>query len=80
MSGIDTALRTSGAASLCFWAAIKHAACTTGRFDFGGSMMKPVERFFRSFGATQIPYFCISKTPSLLLRMRQGMLKEMEML
>jgi hypothetical protein len=77
MSGSDTALRASGAASLCFWAAIRHAVRTTGRFDFGGSMMKPVERFFRSFGAQQVPYFCISKTPSLLLRMRSGLLKEL---
>jgi hypothetical protein len=77
LSGTDTALRTSGATSLCFWEAIKHAVRTTGRFDFGGSMMKPVERFFRSFGAQQIPYFCISKTPSLLLRMRRGLLTEL---
>jgi hypothetical protein len=56
------------------WQSIKHAAHVTQRFDFGGSMLEPVERVFRSFGATQMPYFNISKTPSRLLRARQGLL------
>lgn len=74
MTGSDPALRTSGAVSLCFWEAIRHAARVTERFDFGGSMLQPVERFFRGFGAFQVPYFHISKTPSVLLRGREGML------
>lgn len=74
MAGSDPVLRKSGANSLCHWEAIKYAAKVTQRFDFAGSMMEPVERFFRGFGAIQIPYFNISKTPSRLLRMRQGLL------
>jgi hypothetical protein len=74
MTGSDPALRTSGAVSLCFWEAIRHAATVTPRFDFGGSMLAPVERFFRAFGAAQAPYFNISKTPSRLLRGREGLL------
>jgi hypothetical protein len=74
MTGSDPALRTSGAVSLCFWEAIRHAARVTRRFDFGGSMLQPVERFFRGFGAVQMPYFHIAKTPSLLLRGREGVL------
>jgi hypothetical protein len=38
-----------------------------------GSMLEPIERFFRGFGAVQIPYFNITKTPSRMLRLRQGM-------
>lgn len=68
MGGSDPALRSSGASSLCMWEAIRHAATVTRRFDFEGSMLEPVERFFRGFGAVQIPYFSISKTPSLLLK------------
>ena len=34
----------------------------TQRFDFAGSMIKSVERFLRGFGATQVPYFAITKT------------------
>jgi lipid II:glycine glycyltransferase (peptidoglycan interpeptide bridge formation enzyme) len=73
MNGADPALRNSGAASLCMWEVIRHAALVTQRFDFAGSMMEPIERFFRGFGATQVPYFRISKTPSRLLRLRQAL-------
>ena len=38
-------------------------------FDFEGSMIEDVEGFFRSFGATQTPYFNIHKTPSKILRL-----------
>jgi hypothetical protein len=74
MTGSDPALRTSGAVSLCFWEAIRHAARVTQRFDFGGSILEPIERFFRGFGAAQVPYFTVGKTPSMLLRAREGLL------
>lgn len=77
MNGSDPTLRNSGAVSLCMWAAIRHAAKVTQRFDFMGSMLEPIERFVRGFGAIQVPYFNISKTPSRMLRMRQGMLSVM---
>lgn len=77
MNGADPALRTSGAASLCMWAAIRHAAQVTKSFDFCGSMLLPIERFLRGFGALQMPYFTISKTPSRLLRLRRGLLSAM---
>ncbi|MEN3295666.1 MAG: hypothetical protein V7642_4919 [Burkholderiales bacterium] len=77
MNGSDPALRNSGAVSLCMWAAIKHAAQVTQRFDFMGSMLEPIERFFRGFGAVQVPYFNISKTPSRMLRVRQGLISVM---
>jgi len=68
-------LRNSGATSLVIWTAIKHAATVTQKFNFEGSMIEPVERFFRGFGAWQIPYFNISKTPSLILRLREAVLR-----
>jgi hypothetical protein len=74
MAGADPALRNSGANSLCHWEAMKHAAQVTQQFDFAGSMLEPVERFFRGFGAIQLPYFKITKTPSRLLRVREGLL------
>lgn len=74
ISGADPAVRNSGAVSLCLWEAIKYAADVTPRFNFAGSMMEPVEHFIRNFGGVQVPYFHISKTPSRLLRMRQGLL------
>lgn len=77
INGADPALRNSGATSLCIWEAIRHAARVTRRFDFTGSMIESVERLFRGFGATQVPYFSVSKTPSRLLRIRQGLLSVM---
>lgn len=68
MGGGDPELRNSGATSLCMWEAIKFAATVTKRFDFEGSMIEPVEKFFRAFGAQQTPYFTVSKTPSFVLK------------
>jgi hypothetical protein len=56
MSGSDPRLRDSGAISLLRWEAIKYASQVTRRFDFEGSMLQPVERFVRAFGARQVTY------------------------
>ena len=71
MGGGDPELRNSGATSLCMWEAIKFAATVTQRFDFEGSMIEPVEKFFRAFGAQQTPYFTVSKTPSRTIKVIQ---------
>lgn len=68
LGGGDPTLRSSGATSLCMWEAIRFAATVTRRFDFEGSMLEPVERFFRAFGAVQQPFQRITRTPSRLLR------------
>jgi hypothetical protein len=65
MGGADPALRTSGAMSLLMWEAIKHAARVTKAFDFEGSMIEPIERFFRAFGPRQTPYMHLFRTRSL---------------
>jgi hypothetical protein len=70
LGGGDPELRNSGAGSLCMWEAIKFASMVSRKFDFEGSMIETVESFFRAFGATQKPYFSISHTPSVLLRLR----------
>lgn len=71
MGGANPELRNSGATSLLIWEAIQFAATVSKTFDFEGSMIKPVERFFRAFGARQKPYFAVSKTNSLPLKMAQ---------
>jgi len=65
MGGGDPELRNSGATSLCMWEAIKFAATVTAKFDFEGSMLQPVERFFRGFGARPIPYSTLTKETDL---------------
>lgn len=59
--GGDPALRSSGAHSLLLWECIRFAAQHTSVFDFEGSMIPGVERFFREFGAIQTPFFTITK-------------------
>lgn len=71
LGGGDPELRNSGATSLCMWEAIQYASTVTKSFDFEGSMIEPVERFFRAFGAIQTPYFTISKTNSKTLKLYQ---------
>ena len=59
--GGDPSLRSSGAHTLVLWEAIKYVSRYTDTFDFEGSMISGVERFFREFGAVQTPYFMISR-------------------
>ena len=61
MGGGDPELRTSGASSLLLWEAIRQSRTATPVFDFEGSMLRPVERFFRAFGGRQSPYLHISR-------------------
>lgn len=69
MGGGNPELRNSGATSLLMWSAIQHAAGVTKAFDFEGSMIEPVERFFRGFGARQVPYFALRRSDSFICRM-----------
>lgn len=76
LGGGDPSLRTSGATSLCMWEAIKFASGVTKKFDFEGSMIPPIEKFVRGFGAKQYPYFLITKSSSLLLGLIVKILKK----
>ncbi|MET4694683.1 GNAT family N-acetyltransferase [Endozoicomonas lisbonensis] len=67
MGGGDPDLRNSGATSLAMWEAIKFSKTVAKCFDFEGSMIEPIENFFKAFGAIQTPYFSLSKTNSLPL-------------
>jgi len=73
MGGSDPELRGSGAFSLLIWEAIRHASTVSASFDFEGSMLRPVERFFSSFGARQVPYFQLRRVDSALLRLALGL-------
>lgn len=61
MGGADPELRNSQASTLLMWEAIKFSRSVTTKFDFEGSMIESIEKFFSSFGAVQKPYFNISK-------------------
>jgi hypothetical protein len=55
LGGGDPELRNSGAMSLVMWEAIRFSAEVSDSFDFEGSMIESIERFFRAFGALQTP-------------------------
>lgn len=66
MGGGDPRKRSSGADSLVMLEAIRFASAVTRAFDFEGSMIESVERFFRAFGGDPCPYSRISKVNSPL--------------
>jgi Acetyltransferase (GNAT) domain len=61
LAGAEPSLRNSGASSLLVWEAIMRSRERTAAFDFHGSMLQPIERFFRSFGAQQTPYLSVTR-------------------
>jgi len=63
--GSDPSLRNSGANALIIWEGIRLAAGLGKIFDFEGSVQEPIERFFRAFGACQVPFFALTRTKSL---------------
>jgi hypothetical protein len=75
MGGGDPALRTSGAGSLLMWEAVKRARAAARVFDFEGSMLPSVERFFRAFGGRQVPYHHVRRSSgvgAVALALRAG--------
>jgi hypothetical protein len=56
LGGSDPELRSSGAQSLALWEAIRFASSVTRCFDFEGSILRPIEHFFRGFGGHLTPY------------------------
>jgi hypothetical protein len=62
IGGSDARHRTSGAASLLVWDAIQFAARTCKLFDFEGSMVEGISRFFRGFNPESIPISHVYRT------------------
>lgn len=61
--------KTSGSMSLLLWEAIKRSKNKTKSFNFEGSMIESIERYFRAFGGKQTPYFEITKRTSKVLKL-----------
>jgi predicted N-acyltransferase len=68
MGGIDPENKSVGGMDLLQHHSIKFALENKKNFDFEGSMIESIEKYFRSFGAIQTPYFNISKTNSKFLK------------
>lgn len=71
IAGDDPALRNAGSGILMAWECIRYTAevLRLPCFDFVGSMIRPVERVRRQFGAVQQPYFRVEKESSLFWKM-----------
>ena len=69
IGGGDPDFRNSGAATLCIWEAIKFSSTVTKAFDFEGSMVENIERFFRGFGGHLKPYHRIYRFQNVFLGM-----------
>lgn len=62
VGGYDEGMKHHGAGALAMWEAVKHAKnLGLERFDFEGSMIPAIERYFRGFGGELRPYFRINK-------------------
>ena len=62
LGGYDNSFRSNNAMALALWRAIQFTSVELGlsEFDFEGSMVAPIERFFRKFGGTLMPTFTVS--------------------
>jgi lipid II:glycine glycyltransferase (peptidoglycan interpeptide bridge formation enzyme) len=67
MGGIDPDYKDVGGMDMVIFESIKFALQSNRKFDFEGSMIESVEKYFRSFGAKQMPYYSVSKVNSRLL-------------
>jgi lipid II:glycine glycyltransferase (peptidoglycan interpeptide bridge formation enzyme) len=62
LGGYDPAAKREGGGNLCMWQSILHSReLGLETFDFEGSMLPEVERYFRGFGADLVPYFTVNK-------------------
>lgn len=65
--GYDNSNKHHGAGVSCMWHSIllaKEIGIT--KFDFEGSMLTEVEKYFREFGGNIVPYYTINKAPYLI--------------
>jgi hypothetical protein len=60
-SAFDAELGNQGGMSLAIWKSIEAAGPEVKIIDFEGSMLEPVENFFRGFGTKPVPYLEIKK-------------------
>lgn len=68
MGAQDSDMKQLGGMSLLMWEAMIQSLDTCTLFDFEGSMIEGIERFFRGFGAKPVPYLEIrnNKLPIII--------------
>lgn len=67
LGGYDSDKSHSGAGPLAVWNSVLHAKeLGINIFDFEGSMLMPIESYFRSFGGDLVPYYTANKASFLI--------------
>lgn len=66
--GMDHSADKNNAVKYLLWESIKQTSAHVDYFNFEGSMIKNVERVFRSFGAFRTPYYNISFYKNRIMR------------
>ena len=62
LGGYDSSNKHKGAGALAIWKSIEYAKeLKRAYFDFEGSMVQQIERYFRGFGGELTPYFTLNK-------------------
>jgi hypothetical protein len=62
IGGSDARYRASGAASLLIWDALQFSSANSALFDFEGSMVEGISRFFRGFNPQLVPISHVYRT------------------
>jgi lipid II:glycine glycyltransferase (peptidoglycan interpeptide bridge formation enzyme) len=75
MGGMQENKKELGGMDMIQIESIKFAMKNNKTFDFEGSMIESIEKYFRSFGAIQKPYFQIYKTNSNLWKLKHILMK-----
>lgn len=71
LGAADPAHNNSGAMSLLLWQGIQMATERGLAFNFEGSMVPAIERFFSAFGGTLTPYHHITHERSTILKLKK---------
>ncbi len=73
MAGSDPDRRHLGAGTVALWEAVKKMKDRTERFNFEGSMIKPIEGHFRRYGGRRVPYLSVKGTSSFTLQCAESL-------
>jgi len=71
MGGIDPLYKDLGGMDLLLYDSIKSTLDQAKNFDFEGSIVESIEKYFRSFGSIQTPYFAVYKINSRILKIKE---------
>ncbi|QEN05681.1 GNAT family N-acetyltransferase [Thiospirochaeta perfilievii] len=72
LGGADPENRVGSPQAFLLWEAIKRTADRGLEFDFEGSMVPGIEKFFRSFGGERVPYYQVWKHRSKIFGLLKG--------